>query len=362
MPDSSTDAVDLGAWDPEELGATLRQSLGVGSDHEVDDRTRFKHGVATVVRRRQAVPEAQADPREISVFLLSPPMDPISVGAREPMLDSGNTRFAGKLWFVNAPVISGVAQALPAGDPAPLFQSICDDLDLGDKPAVVVDPRGPTTQVRYYPSGLDQPDHCESVRLTARDVRLADVCNIIHRVYKQSFVTPAAQPQGNRLWKDPGRWLPRKDAESAIQAALKHAFIGAFSSCRVYTEVVGTTGRADLHIEELDPLDKSIVDRVAVLELKVLRTFSSTGDRQYSDAEIAEAVEKGVKQAGAYQQERDYRVAVLCCFDMRDADTGDDCFEVVEELAAELAVALRRWYIYSNAELYRNAIANQAAG
>jgi hypothetical protein len=42
---------------------------------------------------------------------------------------------------------------------------------------------------------------------------------------------------------------------------------------------------------------------------------------------------------------------------MRREDTGEGCFDRVQELAAGMAVALRRWYLYGSSNLRRKALA-----
>jgi len=278
------------------------------------------------------------------------------------MLDSGVTPIAGKIWLVNAAVASGKGKELGVIDAEGVFRIVTEELALGNVPTVVVDPRLKQTEARYYPSGLNEPDDYETVRLYCSDVDLQQVCEVIERVYRQCLITPDAQPVGLKLWRAPRQHRPEQDAEHRIQAILKAAFVAAFPTCRVFDEVSGTMGRADLHLEEPDPIDRERVSQLAVLELKVLRSFSVNGAR-YSNSDNAGWVEGGVKQAGAYRDERGYRVAVLCCFDMRREDAGEGCFEHVQELAAKMVVSLRRWYIYGSSELCREVLAtNRARG
>ena len=341
----------LPGWTADELRETLRQGTGSGADYDLDHATRFVRGVATVVRSREAVDRDKNDSRQLSVFLLQPSRDESL--PHEPMLDRGLTPIAGKVWFVNAPVVSGRARALENEDAESVFKVVTQDLAMGEVPAVVVDPRLPSVDVRYYPKGLADPDSCVHVRLRGSDVDLRQVCEIIDRVF-QCLVTPDAQPQANRLWKDADKGRPYRDAEHRVQAALYYSFRAEFASCRVYGEFKGTMGRADLHIAEHDPVNPALVTYLVVLELKVLRSRGESGS-SYSEDENLDWVDKGVKQAGMYRQEHGHRVAVLCCFDMRDEDTGDDCFRLVHEQATALQVWLRRWYVYSSSERYREA-------
>jgi hypothetical protein len=351
---------DLGGWTPEGLRSTFRQFSGVGSDYDIATAIRFVRGVATVVRRREAVDRGANDPKALSVFLLSPDAGGHSNLNREPMLEAGHTTVAGKVWFVPPTVAWGRAMTLEAEDADSVFRIVTEDLRLGRVPTVIVDPRQDRTQVRYYPNGLDELEDYESVRLHSSDADLLQICEVIERVYRQCLFTPDAQVKGNPLWKNPHQFRPYSNAEHKVQAYLKPAFAAAFPTCRVYDEVAGTMGRADLHLEEPDPLDRGRATYLAVLELKVLRSYSEAG-KSVSDTEVADWVEKGVKQAGMYGKERPYRVAALCCFDMRKKDSGDQCFQAVLELASELEVALRRWYLYASSELARDAGAITAA-
>lgn len=345
----------LGGWAPDDLRSTIRHFSGVGSNYDLADAVRFVQGVARVVRRREAIDQNHNDPKTLSVFLLKPDGTGEPDLLREPMLDSGHTTIAGKAWFVNPVVACGRAKNLEAEDANGVFRAITESFGLGDVPAAVVDPRGKNIVVRFYPQGLNDPDVYDAVRMQCNDFDLQQVCEIIDRVYQQCLKTPDAQPRAGKLWNEPAHFRPQQDAEHRIQLYLKSAFASAFPTCRVYDEFAGTMGRADLHLEESDPLNREIVTFLAVLELKVLRSFSESGNR-YRVGEVSDWVEKGVKQAGQYRRERGHLVAVLCCFDMRETDTGDQCFINVGDLSRDLQVTLRRWFLYASSELARDFV------
>ncbi len=354
MPAEET-VLSLGGWAPDQLVSTIRKFSGTGSDYDIDDAVRFVRGVTAVVRRREAVDATNNDPKDLAVFLLAPDSPDVPDLMREPMLDAGQSTIAGKVWFVNAPVVSGKAKQLVVRTADEVFKVITEDLGLGKVPATIVDPRGKRTVVRFYPKGLIDPDNCASVRLHCSDVDLHQIYEIIERVYQQCLKTPDAQAKANKLWDNPDRFRPKRIAEHQVQAYLKPAFAAAFPSCRVYDEFAGTMGRADLHLEEQNPSTPGNVTFLAVLELKVLRSYSDGGS-EYSNTHVTEWVKKGVLQAGAYRKERGHRIAALCCFDMREQDTGDQCFDDVSELAADLNVALRRWFLFASSELARQAV------
>lgn len=351
MPADGLSSVRFGGWTAEELRATLRGSSSAGSDQGLDDAIRFVRGVAQLVRQREAIND---DPSSLSIFLLAPNPPNHAGFKRDPLLHAGQTSFAGKIWCVNAPVKMGWGTDLRTADHDEIFITVTDELELGDCPAIIVDSRPGVTQVHHYPSGLASPDECVPVGLRSGDIDIYRLSDVIGRVYRGFLKTPDAQPQGTKLWSDSQKHRPDPQAEHRIQALLLPAFGEALPTCRVWHEFAGTMGRADIHIAEHNPLDQSQVTHLAVLELKVLRSFSDGGSR-YSDSHNQDLVKKGIEQAGAYRAEHGHQVAALCCFDMRKDDTGEECFESWRELAETMIVSLRRWYLFATSQLAREA-------
>ncbi|MYC67240.1 MAG: hypothetical protein F4X12_12995 [Acidobacteriia bacterium] len=295
-----------------------------------------------------------AEASSLSVFLLAP-QPPHNAGfSRDPLLHAGQTSLGGKIWCVNAPVRMGWGADLETADHDQMFVTVTDDLGLGDCPAIILDPRPAVMRAYHYPRGLDFPDECVEVGLRADDVDIGRLSDVAERIYLQFLRTPDAQPTASRLWRDSRRHRPDSAAESKIQTLLLAAFQGALPTCRVWFEFAGVMGRADIHIVEHDPLDYLQVTHLAVLELKVLRSFSANGT-PYSDSDNQTWVEQGIRQAEAYRDEHGHRVAALYCFDMRREDTGEGWFEPWHRLAQEKCVALKRWYLFATSALAREA-------
>lgn len=348
---------DLGGWTASELHATFKMFPGVGSDYDMDETVRFVRGVATVVRRREAVDKECNDPRSLAVFLLAPELHSSPELPREPMLDDGHTLLAGKVWFVNAPVVSGTSRDLRHIEPKMVFEFVTNELRLGAVPAVIVDSRLRRTVVRFYRSGLNCPDECVPIRLVCDDVDQARLFSVIDGVYRQCLVTPTSQPRPNRLWADAEKFWVSSEAECRIQALLRSAFsslVTDLATVRVYEEVKGVLGRADLHLVVQDPLEPENWVYLAVFELKVLRSRGE-GGRTYSAATVKDAVQEGVSQAAARRGEGGYRTTALCCFDMRQEDDHGVCFEPVAGRAQDYNVLLWRWYLYASSQAARQA-------
>lgn len=353
------DQDSLGAWKADELAQTASKFIGAGSDSGLPSDTRFLSGVAKLVRRRLANQATEADPTQPAVFLLKPDvqLDPgIEVSGRAPMLSSGRTMIAGRLWFVNATVASGRYIDFAVDDDENLFQFVTDHLQFGDVPAVVLEPRTKDPHIRYYPNGLNDPDECIEHPITTVDVSLEKVFEAIDTIYTKCLVTPEALSSPAKLWVDSTKGHPAKNAEGLVQGFLQAGLAGAFPTCNIRPEQTAAVGRLDLEIEEPDPSEPGRVIKHAILELKVLRSINSNGN-SVPPSDTKDWIEKGVTQAAAYRDNKGALAAALCCFDMRKEHSGDECFEHVKDLAAKLSVSLKNWHIFSNSELYRQHLA-----
>ena len=271
------------------------------------------------------------------------------------MLDNGHTKVVGRLWFTSAAVVSAYSVELPQDSSDDRrFSFVTDELDLGSHPTLIFDPRTVSPQLRWYAAGLSQPDKVELKPLEG-DVSPEAVYEAIEQLYQECFVTPSGLPQGVNLWQRADRHWPRVDAEALVQSHLKAGLVMRFPYCKVRHEQPQQAGRTDLEIDQLNPVDRSITTRHAIVELKVLRSFHSSGSN-VSDKHTKDWVEEGVRQASAYRTNTSARWSALCCFDMRMDDAGDNaCFAHVEELADKLDVFLRRWFLYASSSAYRKA-------
>jgi hypothetical protein len=184
---------------------------------------------------------------------------------------------------------------------------------------------------------------------------LDEILAVIDKVHATKLAAPNMQSRFLKLWKTPTKFIPQKDAELLVQEYLDTALIGAFPTCTIRTEQPQPTGRLDIEIEEANPAQPGYFVRHALLELKVLRSFGSTGN-PITETEIKTWVEEGVNQAHAYRVDRGTKASALCCFDMRKSFLEFDCFDHVKEKAANCAVVLRAWPIYSTLKAYRASL------
>ena len=358
METDNDNRTTLGSWAGGDFATTVSQNRGVGVDADLPDENRFVAGVVQLLRRRSAELDrrGESDDVDIAIFILKPrPPDSIADAEREPMIDNGLTRVNGRLWFTAAPVISAHYVDLPDDSDDGRFSYVVDEHDVGSQPALIFDPRTVRPQLRWYPEGLDQPTNMELKPLEG-SVNPGDVFSAINQVYNQCFITPGGLPQGVSLWEDPSHFAVLQNAEALVQSHLKAGLVMRFPFCTVRHEQTQVTGRTDLEIEQPDPLDRSQVTRYAIMELKVLRSFWSTGST-VSETHTKGWITDGVRQAAAYRTEKGFQWSALCCFDMRSDNMGDEAsFGHVHEYADSLQVSLKRWFLYSSAAHLRQSM------
>jgi hypothetical protein len=269
------------------------------------------------------------------------------------MLDNGLTAITGRIWFVGAGPASGYYIETNTTEDDALFNLITETLDHAATPAIVFDPRLSVPEVRYYSKGLGSLDSYETVKVSDVDIGIEDVLTVIDAVYKSCLVTPEVMTDQS-LWHNKDKFWPSENAEAMVQGKLHAGLAGAFPTCTVRPEQTMAEGRLDLQIERSEPLDRSKVTVHAILELKILRSFGQTG-RVVSKKYTRDWIEEGVKQAAAYRNGKGARWSALFCFDMRKENSGAKCFDHVKELAANLDVFLRTWFLYSRSVHYRRA-------
>ena len=275
-----------------------------------------------------------------------------------PMLDNGLTPVAGKLWLVGPVVGSGKSMALETLEDSALFELVVSALGQGNVPAVIYDPRPNPAQIRYYPAGLKDVDNRKIFDIpTTERLDLQRILEVLNHTCERQLATPDAQSETGKLWADTDHhWVAAK-AELIVQMYLVSALNGAFPTCIIRAEQSQVSGRLDIVVEEPDYAGNYVSH--AVLELKVLRSFGSTG-RRYTDNDMRAWIAKGVEQAYNYRIERGTLQSALCCFDMRTAHSGIPGFNEIAEEAGTLHVIIRWWRLFASSEAYRSHFAANA--
>ena len=351
-------AGELGEWQNADFKATALENAGIRTNSDLPDDTRFLTAVTGLVQRRIAEQKPEPSTAKLSVFLLHPQAPSDALGKnlkRAPMLSNGRDELEGRLWFVSAAVMSGRYIELDKDNDDDLFRCISDELRLGNIPAIIFEPRKKSAEIRFYPKGLDVLEECAVFALEKSTVSLDEVFDIIDKVYLHHIVTPESQTVAGKLWEKASDFIPIQNAENAIQWTLMVGLQAALPTFKVRHEQVQVSGRLDIEIEWSDPDMPANVIRHAIIELKVLRSRDGSG-KSVSENKTKEWVSSGLKQAAAYRDERKALDAALCCFDMRNIKTEEQCFDHIRDVASKLKVKLRVWYVYASSERYRNDI------
>jgi hypothetical protein len=355
LPDESADP-----WSDQHLLQTVAGYAGAGADADQPEEVRFLRGVAGLVKKRRQRELEGETAVEPAVFLLCP-TEPQTIDRMllksHPMLDNGLTPVAGRLWLVGPVVVSGKSMPLDTREDNAFFEFVVNDLKQGEVATVIYDPRADPMHIRYYPAGLQNVDTCEIIDISVKaPINIRRILDIVDQVCKKQLITPDAQSQMGKLWKDSSRHWVARDAELIIQMYLVTALFAALPSCVIRWEQSQATGRLDIEIEEPDPSRPAYTIRHAILELKVLRSFGSTG-RAFTVTKVREWVSKGVDQAYAYRIDKGSLQSSLCCFDMRKSHADMSAFEEVADKATRLDVTVQRWCLYASAEDYRTFLA-----
>ena len=347
----------LGNWAGGDFEGTVSRYRGVGANADLPEDTRFVTSVVQrVLERVNAQRVDQQEHPDLAIFVLSPSPPASVTGAKwVPMLDNGLTRVTGRLWFATPAVIATHYIDLPENaDDGARLSYVKDDLDLGSRPTVIYDSRVTSHRVRWYPEGLQKIETVTFMPL-AGDVTQDEVFEAMNHLYEQCFITPSGLPQRVNLWNNAARHWPLGTAEALVQSLLKAGLATRFPFCTIRHEQTQQAGRTDLEIEQFNPLDRSSVYYHAILELKVLRSFRHEGG-PVPPSEVNAAVTDGVSQAATYRDIKGASWSALCCFDMRDTNTGDEaCFNHVTQSAARMDVSLKRWFLYASPAEYRRS-------
>jgi hypothetical protein len=351
LPESGGDFTD------EKLRRTLSGFTGVGADDKQPTKVRFLRNVQRVVHKRSLADSSESLP---AVFLLNVTGRVPTEARRVSMIDYGDKRLEGQVWYVGPNL--GFARAVEhdcADNIEALFDCVIETLGEGATPAVLYMPGRDKSSVRFYPSGLVDEDDFELYSVVERVVSLDEVLEALDRLHQNQLVTTVAQSAGNRLWEDSNRYRPVANAELVAQSYVETTLWAHFHHCKVKVEGTEKSGRFDVALLGPNlPGDPTTFRCYVVLELKVLRSFGVRGGVK-RDRDNHAWIASGVDQAHAYAQDMKTNAKALCCFDMRQTDTGNACFAHVKSRAASLGVVLRRWYLYGRLADYRAAVGDE---
>ena len=268
------------------------------------------------------------------------------------MLGDGGVEVCGKIWFSNVTVQSGWCITADSEDDDEMFREV-EARGLGDIPAVVFNPKVVMPTVRIYRKGIGNDEKVERIEIADVDIDIGEIRRTVDWVASKQLATPEVQTPGVSMWKNAPEFWASTRAEGIAQLQLKTALAVRFFQCEVRQEQSGRAGRTDLEIVQQRGDGTIVVP--AEIEVKVLRERTSKG-RPCSNARTERWICRGVRQAAAYRDDRGALCGMLCCFDMRRVDRGDQTtFGGVRAYADRLEVVLHRNFLYNSPEAWRKA-------
>jgi len=351
---------NLGAWTGDSLEETVESYEGTAYYDGLDDSTRFMHGVAKMIRRRLAKNGAENEKAYPAIFILgTPPENLMKIMKAAPRLDSGMDKLSGYVWFLSREPRSGRGFVPDFASDEALFNYVISTLKAGEMPSVIFDAKESVRTVRFYAQGMKHMDDCQILSIDGADINPNSVHCAIDNIYDKRLVTAEAGAHNIQLWKDKDKHYPIERPEAEIQSHIVTGLASKWVGLKIKEEQTGVSGRYDISITEQIPLEPSKWIEHALLELKVIKTFKSTG-KKHTESENRTWLKDGLDQAYCYRKENGSKFAALCCFDMQKENNGESCFNHINEEAKKLLVLLWHWYIYAKSKKYRIANAAKA--
>lgn len=351
--------MDNGAWAVDEAKLKAVWLTGKGSDTDLPESLRFLIAVRRMVLARERVPDVEFD-RPAAMVLVPPTFyeAPPPGLVRQPFLNAGNYPLTGQVHYLG---VAATGQSRDyIGDDGALVDALVADHASAFPTVIYLPKAGGHSKLSWYPQGVAMYENVQVYPVAADAPTPELIKQVIDGVYEGELKTPDQVPARFSPWQDPAKGWASRNAEECVQHAVRLGLYGRFSPhCRIKAEQPDKDGRTDIEIVGDFGVAPGTQINYAVLEMKVLREYGSTGN-PYSSAQIAEHIRGGLEQASTYGNDRHFKERLLCCFDMRPTNAGaTTVFAAIHDDAAKLSVHLCLWHLYRSSAHYREA---QVAG
>lgn len=349
----AANALLLGSWEADRQQLVVAQRSDHGDVDDLPDDLRFQVHVSRMIRKRENQAGAETAGAAAFILVSSDEQDGLRTGrVFDRLVHTGTRRLSSRVHFVT-PQASSSALEEHIGDDNDLFGRVAA-LGYDSRPTLLYVPSDGESSLSYYPNGMRTDDGLREVILRFGQVTEAEVHETLQAIYRSELCTPDNMGP-TKLWRDAARGYPVEEAERTVQQMIRHSLVGRFLWCTIRQEQPGKSGRTDLEIVDDRTGKQGTIYHHALLELKVLRSFGSTGN-VYNATSVQDAIVEGVNQAHSYGTANCSVLRMLCCYDMRNDDVGDDAtFVHVKDRANTLSIRMKRWYLYRSSQDYRDA-------
>jgi hypothetical protein len=343
----------LGLWKKGDIDAAVdARYCGSAYYQHLPKAAHFVHSVARILHKRKAK-DVAALCSAPSFFVMGSAPEGVTV-KREPAFSYGGVDVSGRVWFGAEALNSSNGVQLPdTTDADTLFTFVSQTLNSGNAPTAYFHGAVGDQTLRYYPKGLDHPDECEDISFEGAHINQTTIKGALDKIHDRSLQTSTASQLALTLWEDRAKGHPVERAEGAVQGIVEVGLAQAMGNVRVKREETGAMGRFDLALIEHDPLDSSKTINHAILELKIVKSFTHSGT-PVPPRDNKSAVLKGTKQAWAYREEHKSRMAALCCYDMRSTPSPNNCSELGSNVATKLNVEFWAWPLFPTPDAARD--------
>lgn len=338
-------------WSDEDLLQSLNDYSGSAYNQDASEPARFWHSAIKIIKKRKQIsPSTLVE--SPTVFIMAPLPDDITDAEQQPAFDRGRIEIAGKAWFGSKGLASAAALPIPLGSDADLFDCVVNKWHRGDAPALYF--HGIDQEARIYPKGMMHPAECEIVSLDGTHLTLDTIHRIMDAMHVELLETPSASDLQRSLWANKSKWWPVNESEKGIQGILHVALKShtLFTPLKVDQEHSSRMGRCDFILKEQDAADPTSWVHHAILELKVVKSFTHTGSPVGESTNI-KAVSDGLDQARDYRVAHSCRLAALCCYDMRKKPDPAGAIAHEASRAEEDELGLWSWPIYNTVKALR---------
>lgn len=345
----------VGAWSSEELLQTVKEELAsvpIFDSLSQETEQFIAHAIDTF---------RNTESNNIGTALFILDIDPPTTYLSHPLnvshtLNTGRLKFDNLIAFVNSKFSRGRYFNSDLKLPDEMIETFAKDHKYGCLPTILLDIHQQNSAIRVFPYGLNS-DMELAFRLEKEALDLDKIKTAIDKVHSSSLITPSANANANiKLWNDAGKFFPEDNIEKLIQGRL-YTFFSATFGCgfAVLAEVTDAGGRLDLLLLSKSK-ESGIQTNHAVIELKALRSFSTSGKTVYTKPTHLLWIEKGMRQAYEYKNTHNPHHAILCCFDMCKTDNTDNYwFDDTAQFSKQNEIHQWRWKIYNSAENKRES-------
>lgn len=339
MPDKTSSPVS-GVSDAD-LSAVVQQLPAIPNSR-ADDPDRFSREVRAIAEKRAQAGWPNEVNHDVGVFVLTP--YPRQTGGRfggKPILDliATDAPILGRVFFLSRDASNGTVINFPTADPAEILEWLSDN-GLGSSCVVIIYRTLKTLVARR--EGANGDARRDDIRDTPPTASVHELISALDHFHRQKILIPSICPDG--VWEigRSGQYVPGPQPERTIQRHMADALNFWFRGV-VKAEVEDSTdiGRIDVRVLRTD---QGPLVYWAIVELKVIKSFHNapkgTKAKAVAEAENAEAVAKGIRQAHAYCANRQAEEGLLEVYDLRKDKSGDILAEmVVQQVAAKCTPA-----------------------